>query len=60
MIWAKESCPIQEVGEEVKKFVQRFRGVQRGSDVLEESRLGRVGLIDRGFPSASGSDSCAI
>ena len=60
MTWAKGSCPIQEMGEEVKKFVKRFRGVQRGSDVLEESRLGRAGLIDRGFPSASGGDSCTI
>ena len=53
MTWVKRSCPIREVGEEVKKFVERFRGVQRGSDVLEESRLGRAGLIDRGFPPVS-------
>lgn len=31
-----------------------------GSDVLEESKLGRTGLIDRGFSSASGGDSCML
>ena len=60
MTWVKRSCPIQEVGEEVKKFVEKLRGVQRGSDVLEESRMGRAGLIDRGFPPTFGSDSCMI
>lgn len=44
----------------MKKFVEMFRGVQRGNDVLEKSRLGRAGLIDRGFSHASGSDSCMI
>lgn len=44
----------------MKKFVERLRSVQRGSDVLEESRLGRARLIDRGFPPASSCDSCMI
>ena len=44
----------------MKKFVERFRGAQRGSDVLEESRLRRARLIDRSFPPASGGDSCMI
>ncbi|KAH9768815.1 Integrase catalytic domain-containing protein [Citrus sinensis] len=32
--WAKGSCPVQEVGREVKKFVERLRGAQRSSDVF--------------------------
>lgn len=56
----KGSCLIQEVGREVSKFVERLRVVQRGSGVLEESRLERAGLIDKGFPSTSGGDSCMI
>lgn len=28
--------------------------------MLKESRLGRAGLIDRGFSSASGGDSCMV
>ena len=44
----------------MKKFVERIRGVQMGSDVLEESRLGRVGLINRGFPPTFSGDSCMI
>lgn len=57
-MWAKKSCPIQEVGREVSNFVDRFRAVHRGSDVLEESRLERIGPIDRGFSSLSSGDSC--
>ncbi|XP_052290930.1 uncharacterized protein LOC127900331 [Citrus sinensis] len=55
--WAKGSCPVQEVGREVKKFVDRLRGAQRGSDVLDESQLWRAGLIDRSPPPAPGGDS---
>ncbi|XP_006485823.3 uncharacterized protein LOC102613000 [Citrus sinensis] len=58
--WAKGSCPVQEVGREVKKFVDRLRGAQRGSDVLEESRLWRAGLIDRSPPPTPGGYSCII
>ena len=60
MTWAKGSCPVQEVGRDVKKFVDRLRGAQRGSDVLDESRLWRAGLIDRSPPPAPGGDSCMI
>ncbi|XP_052299231.1 uncharacterized protein LOC102623630 [Citrus sinensis] len=55
--WAKGSCPVQEVGREVKKFMDRLRGAQRGSDVLEESRLWRAWLIDRSPTPAPGGDS---
>lgn len=41
----------------MKKFVDKLRGAQRGSDVLEESRLRRAGLIDRSPPPAPGGDS---
>lgn len=44
----------------MSKYVVRIRGVHRGSDVLEESKLGRAGLIDRGFQSASGGDLCMV
>ena len=60
MTWAKGSCPVPEVGREVKKFVDRVRGAQRGSDVLGESRLWRAGLIDRSPLPAPGGDSFMI
>ena len=44
----------------MKKFMDRLRGAQRGSDVLEESRLWRAGLIDRSPTPAPGGDSCMI
>ena len=44
----------------MKKFVDRLQGAQRGSDVLDESRLWRAGLIDRSPPPAPGGDSCMI
>ncbi|KAH9704323.1 hypothetical protein KPL70_011410 [Citrus sinensis] len=53
----KGSYPVQEVGREVKKFVERLRGAQRSSDVLEESRLWRAGLIYQSLPPAPGGDS---
>ena len=54
----KRSCPIQEVGREVSNFMERFRAVQKGNDVLKESRLERAGLIDKGFSSLSSGQSC--
>ena len=44
----------------MKKFVERLRGAQRSSDVLEESRLWRAGLIYQSLPPAPGGDSCMI
>lgn len=44
----------------MSKYVVRLQGVQRGIDVLEDNRLGRAGLIDRDFPSASSVDSCMV
>lgn len=38
--------------------MERFRAVQRGSDVLKESMLERARLIDRGFSSLSSGESC--